>query len=102
MQTIKLHEATKQFGISNKLAMFFLEKKSIPVKSHSSVISMEQLELLREFANVKDKSGTVDSFGFTIEVFAPPVNVSEPDALAILAAGALALAYRRRKANLKV
>lgn len=55
MQTIKLHEATKQFGISNKLAMFFLEKKNIPVKSHSSVISMEQLELLREFAGDKDK-----------------------------------------------
>ncbi|MDY0297882.1 MAG: translation initiation factor IF-2 [Acidobacteriota bacterium] len=50
MQSIKLHEATKQFKISNKLAMFFLEKKNLGVKSHSSVISMEQLELLREFS----------------------------------------------------
>ncbi|MBN1196295.1 MAG: translation initiation factor IF-2, partial [Candidatus Aminicenantes bacterium] len=50
MQSIKLHEATKQFKISNKLAMFFLEKQGLPVKSHSSVISMEQLELLREFS----------------------------------------------------
>ena len=50
MQSIKLHEATKQFKISNKLAMFFLGKKNLAVKSHSSVISMEQLELLREFS----------------------------------------------------
>ncbi|HDP95878.1 MAG TPA: translation initiation factor IF-2 [Candidatus Aminicenantes bacterium] len=50
MQSIKLHEATKQFKISNKLAMFFLERQGLPVKSHSSVISMEQLELLREFS----------------------------------------------------
>lgn len=50
MQSIKLHEATKQFKISNKLAMFFLEKKNLAVKSHSSVITMEQLELLREFS----------------------------------------------------
>lgn len=55
MQTIKLHEATKQFGISNKLAMFFLEKKHLPVKSHSSVISMEQLVMLREFSENKEK-----------------------------------------------
>ncbi len=55
MQNIKLHEATKQFKISNKLAMFFLEKKNVPVKSHSSVISMEQLELLREFSQNQDK-----------------------------------------------
>jgi len=55
MQTIKLHEATKQFGISNKLAMFYLIKKKVPVKSHSSVISMEQLELLREFSSNQDK-----------------------------------------------
>lgn len=55
MQNIKLHEATKQFGISNKLAMFFLEKKNLSVKSHSSVITMEQLELLREFAGDKEK-----------------------------------------------
>ena len=35
MATIKLHEATKQFEIANKLAMFFLEKVNLPVKSHS-------------------------------------------------------------------
>ncbi len=49
MSTIKLHEATKQFKLSNKLAMFFLEKKNLAVKSHSSVITFDQLELLREF-----------------------------------------------------
>ncbi len=59
MQNIKLHEATKQFGISNKLAMFFLEKKNVPVKSHSSVISMEQLILLREFSDNKEKFSTI-------------------------------------------
>jgi len=58
-----LHEATKKFKISNKLAMFFLEKKDIPVKSHSSVISMEQLELLREFSGSIEKySKIVDEF----------------------------------------
>lgn len=55
MQSIKLHEATKQFNISNKLAMYYLDKKQVPVKSHSSVINMEQLELLREFAGNQDK-----------------------------------------------
>ncbi len=50
MPNIKLHEATKQFKITNKLAMFFLSKKNLPVKSHSSTISIEQLELLREFS----------------------------------------------------
>ncbi|MCP5049927.1 MAG: translation initiation factor IF-2 [bacterium] len=55
MLSIKLHEATKQFKISNKLAMFFLERMNIPVKSHSSVISMDQLEMLREFAADKNK-----------------------------------------------
>lgn len=55
MQNIKLHEATKEFGISNKLAMFFLVKINKPVKSHSSVISMDQLELLREFSSHQDK-----------------------------------------------
>jgi len=59
MQTIKLHEATKQFKISNKLAMFFLKKKNVPVKSHSSVISMDQLELLREFSDNKEKLSAV-------------------------------------------
>jgi translation initiation factor IF-2 len=61
--SIKLHEATKKFKISNKLAMFFLEKKDVPVKSHSSVISMEQLELLREFSSSIEKySKIVDEF----------------------------------------
>ncbi len=55
MQSIKLHEATKKFKISNKLAMFFLEKIGLPVKSHSSVISMEQLERLREFSQSTEK-----------------------------------------------
>ncbi len=59
MQNIKLHEATKQFNISNKLAMFFLEKNNIPVKSHSSAISMEQLELLRNFSQNLDKFSDV-------------------------------------------
>lgn len=63
MQSIKLHEATKQFKISNKLAMFFLDKKKIPVKSHSSVITMEQLELLREFSKNQEKySDIIDEF----------------------------------------
>ena len=55
MATIKLHEATKQFEIANKLAMFFLEKVNLPVKSHSSVITVDQLELLREFAANPEK-----------------------------------------------
>jgi hypothetical protein len=55
MQNIKLHEATKQFNISNKLAMFFLEKNNVPVKSHSSAVTMEQLELLRDFSQNIDK-----------------------------------------------
>ncbi len=55
MATIKLHEATKQFEIANKLAMYFLEKVKLPVKSHSSVISVDQLELLREFAASPEK-----------------------------------------------
>ena len=59
MQTIKLHEATKQFKISNKLAMFFLERKNVPVKSHSSVISMDQLELLRDFSHNKEKFSVI-------------------------------------------
>lgn len=63
MQAIKLHEATKQFKISNKLAMFFLEKKHVPVKSHSSVITMDQLELLREFSgNMAKFSDVKDEF----------------------------------------
>lgn len=54
MQNIKLHEATKQFGLNNKVAMFFLMKNGVPVKSHSSSISMDQLEMLREFAQDAD------------------------------------------------
>jgi translation initiation factor IF-2 len=59
MQSIKLHEATKEFKISNKLAMFFLKKINLPVKSHSSVISMEQLERLREFSQNTGKFAEV-------------------------------------------
>jgi translation initiation factor IF-2 len=66
MSSIKLHEATKQFQISNKIAMFFLEKKKMAVKSHSSVISLDQLELLREFAANPDK------FSDIIEAFNKP------------------------------
>ncbi len=66
MQNIKLHEATKQFNITNKLAMFFLEKHDVPVKSHSSAISMEQLELLRSFsqdpAKIKDITKEYEKF----------------------------------------
>jgi len=61
MATIKLHEATKQFAISNKLAMQFLEKINLPVKSHSSVISGEQLELLREFAASPEKMKALET-----------------------------------------
>ncbi len=66
MQNIKLHEATKQFNIPNKLAMFFLDKHDVPVKSHSSAISMEQLELLRSFsqdpAKIKDVTKEYEKF----------------------------------------
>ncbi|MCK4889427.1 MAG: GTP-binding protein, partial [Candidatus Aminicenantes bacterium] len=66
MQNIKLHEATKQFNITNKLAMFFLEKHNVPVKSHSSAISMEQLELLRSFSQdpqkIKDTTKEFEKF----------------------------------------
>ncbi len=66
MQNIKLHEATKQFNITNKLAMFFLEKHEVPVKSHSSAISMEQLELLRSFSKdpgkIKDTTKEYEKF----------------------------------------
>ncbi|MCX6555888.1 MAG: translation initiation factor IF-2 [Candidatus Aminicenantes bacterium] len=61
MATIKLHEATKQFEIANKLAMFFLEKVNLPVKSHSSVIPVDQLELLREFAASPEKITTLET-----------------------------------------
>jgi len=50
MSNIKLHEATKQFKLSNKVAMYFLETIHMPVKSHSSVITFDQLELLRELS----------------------------------------------------
>lgn len=45
--------------------MFFLEKLNVPVKSHSSVISMEQLVKLREFSENKNKgkfSAITDEF----------------------------------------
>jgi translation initiation factor IF-2 len=61
MATIKLHEATKQFEIANKLAMYFLEKVNLPVKSHSSVITGDQLELLREFAASPEKVKALES-----------------------------------------
>ncbi|MCG2812442.1 MAG: translation initiation factor IF-2 [Candidatus Aminicenantes bacterium] len=59
--TIKLHEATKQFKISNKLAMHFLEKINLPVKSHSSVITVDQLELLRELTANPKKISTLEA-----------------------------------------
>ena len=59
MSSIKLHEATKKFKISNKLAMFFLEKMKLAVKSHSSVLSVDQLELLREFVDEPKKYATI-------------------------------------------
>ncbi len=69
MQNIKLHEATKQFNISNKLAMFFLEKNNVPVKSHSSAVTMEQLELLRNFAQNLDKfKDTIKEFEKSLKI----------------------------------
>jgi translation initiation factor IF-2 len=59
--TIKLHEATKQFKLSNKLAMFFLEKINLPVKSHSSVITVDQLESLRELSGSPKKISTLEA-----------------------------------------
>jgi len=47
---IKLREAAKQFKISNKIALYFLEINNLPVKSHASAINYDQLELLREFS----------------------------------------------------
>ena len=55
MQKIKLREATKEFKLTNKLALFFLEKNGVPVKSHSSAISMEQLEMLRALSKDQAK-----------------------------------------------
>ena len=59
--TIKLHEATKQFKLSNKLAMYFLEKNDMPVKSHSSVINVDQLESLREFSESPKKVSALEA-----------------------------------------
>jgi translation initiation factor IF-2 len=59
--TIKLHEATKQFKLSNKLAMYFLEKNDMPVKSHSSVINVDQLESLRELAESPKKVSALET-----------------------------------------
>ena len=61
MSTIKLHEATKQFKLSNKLAMYFLEKLGLPVKSHSSVINVEQLEQLRELSQSAKKVSALEA-----------------------------------------
>jgi translation initiation factor IF-2 len=58
--TIKLHEATKQFKLSNKLAMYFLEKNDMPVKSHSSVINVDQLESLRELSESAKKVSALE------------------------------------------
>jgi len=55
LQKIKLREATKEFKLTNKLALFFLEKNGVPVKSHSSAISMEQLEMLRALSKDQAK-----------------------------------------------
>ena len=59
--TIKLHEATKQFQLSNKLAMYFLEKNDMPVKSHSSVINVDQLESLRELSQNAKKVSSLET-----------------------------------------
>jgi translation initiation factor IF-2 len=59
--TIKLHEATKQFKLQNKLAMFFLEKIDLPVKSHSSVITVDQLEQLRELSASPKKIAALET-----------------------------------------
>ena len=61
MSTIKLHEATKQFKLSNKLAMYFLEKLGLAVKSHSSVINVEQLEQLRELSASAKKVAALEA-----------------------------------------
>ena len=61
MSTIKLHEATKQFKLSNKLAMYFLEKLGLAVKSHSSVINVEQLEQLRELSASAKKIAALEA-----------------------------------------
>jgi hypothetical protein len=61
MSTIKLHEATKQFKMQNKLAMYFLEKINLPVKSHSSVITVDQLELLRELSESPKKIAALET-----------------------------------------
>ncbi len=77
MATIKLHEATKQFEIANKLAMFFLEKVNLPVKSHSSVITLEQLELLREFAANPEKVKALEA-DLKKGAAAKPIAVAPP------------------------
>ncbi len=80
MQNIKLHEATKQFGINNKVAMFFLEKNGVPVKSHSSSISMDQLEMLREFAQDADSVAQLTvEFKAAEKAAAQPVKETLPE-----------------------
>ena len=61
MSTIKLHEATKQFKLSNKLALFFLDKLGLAIKSHSSVINIEQLEQLRELSTSAKKIAALEA-----------------------------------------
>ena len=76
MSTIKLHEATKQFQLSNKLAMYFLDKLGLGVKSHSSVINVEQLEQLRELSQNAKKVAALEA-----EMAKPPkksVEKKEP------------------------
>jgi translation initiation factor IF-2 len=72
MSTIKLHEATKQFQLSNKLAMYFLDKLGLGVKSHSSVINVEQLEQLRELSESPKKVAALEA-----EMAKPPKKTVE-------------------------
>jgi len=57
---IRLREATKQFNIDNKLAMYFLEINGLPIKSQASVINYDQLELLREFGKDEAKKKKIE------------------------------------------
>ncbi len=72
MSTIKLHEATKQFQLTNKLAMYFLDKLGLGVKSHSSVINVEQLEQLRELSQSPKKVAALEA-----EMAKPPKKTVE-------------------------
>ncbi len=72
--TIKLHEATRPFNLSNKLAMYFLEKIGKPVKSHSSVITVDQLEMLRELSVNPKKVAVLEA-----EMKKPPKGTSRQE-----------------------